>query len=448
MLDAFPDKEWLVWNEYKGTLENISTNSGLKDMATPVVFGYFDSEGAEKLNEWMGQMPNQSANNEEMLTLQVAAIDINENDRLDQLEGLNLLFNSLDRSISVKNLKESISAKYPELEIAPVLYSFSQGQTGELHIKPMADEDSILALAPFWMMLEAVQEPTTLVISEDELTRTLDTHLTEEQAELTLFKLNFSLKGTEREKTLMVTFSDFDQYKVPAIKDLGAYPQLQLQNQSNFQAAFASMDEYYKSLSFPEGLNSKISIPVYFNMSGSGQVQVAVSEWENIPPEWELKLEDKISGNQYDLRESFVLNFDHNGEDREEVNTATGEENVAEEASENRTESRFVVYVIPPGTESKETEELETPRELELHQNFPNPFNPETTISFYLPESEEVKLSVFNIVGQPIAVLVNGTLSAGEKHYEWDASDRPSGMYIYQLEVGNRVMTRKMTLVK
>ena len=90
----------------------------------------------------------------------------------------------------------------------------------------------------------------------------------------------------------------------------------------------------------------------------------------------------------------------------------------------------------------------DTPRELELYQNFPNPFNPITTISFFLPEPREVKLSVFNIVGQPIAVIVEGTLSAGEKHYEWDARERPSGMYIYQLEVGNKVMTRKMTLVK
>ncbi len=87
-------------------------------------------------------------------------------------------------------------------------------------------------------------------------------------------------------------------------------------------------------------------------------------------------------------------------------------------------------------------------RQLELHQNFPNPFNPVTTISFYLPEPEEIKLSVFNIVGQPVAVIAEGSLSAGEHQFEWDATDKPSGMYIYQLEVGKNVMTRKMTLVK
>ncbi len=59
-----------------------------------------------------------------------------------------------------------------------------------------------------------------------------------------------------------------------------------------------------------------------------------------------------------------------------------------------------------------------------------------------------VKLSVFNVVGQPVAVLTEGTLSPGDHEFEWDASGLPSGMYIYQLEVGNRILTQKMTLVK
>ncbi|HBX67178.1 MAG TPA: hypothetical protein DEG32_13850, partial [Balneolaceae bacterium] len=113
------------------------------------------------------------------------------------------------------------------------------------------------------------------------------------------------------------------------------------------------------------------------------------------------------------------------------------------------TKDKFVIHIRPKGSEAENDEGTDTrPREVELHQNFPNPFNPATTISFYLPESEEVRLSVFNIVGQPVAVIAEGTMSAGEHQFEWNATDRPSGMYIYQLEVGKNVMTRKMTLVK
>ncbi|HCD51448.1 MAG TPA: hypothetical protein DEQ34_03305, partial [Balneolaceae bacterium] len=84
----------------------------------------------------------------------------------------------------------------------------------------------------------------------------------------------------------------------------------------------------------------------------------------------------------------------------------------------------------------------------QLHQNYSNPFNPATTISIYLPESLPVKLSVFNIVGQPVAVLAEGVLPGGDHEFEWDATGLPSGMYIYQLEVGANIFTRKMTLVK
>mgnify|MGYP003674713027 FL=1 len=91
---------------------------------------------------------------------------------------------------------------------------------------------------------------------------------------------------------------------------------------------------------------------------------------------------------------------------------------------------------------------MDTPDELTLNQNYPNPFNPLTTLSFYIPEAAEVRLSVFNIVGQPVALLINQSMAVGEHKVDWDASDMPSGMYIYQLEVGTKIMTRKMTLVK
>jgi hypothetical protein len=69
-------------------------------------------------------------------------------------------------------------------------------------------------------------------------------------------------------------------------------------------------------------------------------------------------------------------------------------------------------------------------------------------ISFYLPENQDVKLSIFNVVGQLITILENGPLQLGEHQYDWNATGYPSGMYIYQLEVANKVITRKMTLVK
>ena len=96
-----------------------------------------------------------------------------------------------------------------------------------------------------------------------------------------------------------------------------------------------------------------------------------------------------------------------------------------------------------------------TPRVLTfaLGQNYPNPFNPTTTISFTLPEMARTNLSIFNVGGGLVKTLVDGILPAGVKHATWngrDASGDPvsSGVYFYRLKAGNRVMTKKMILLK
>jgi len=83
-----------------------------------------------------------------------------------------------------------------------------------------------------------------------------------------------------------------------------------------------------------------------------------------------------------------------------------------------------------------------------LSQNYPNPFNPTTTIKFDLPNTSEVTLKVFNILGEEIATLVSDRLSAGTYSYEWDASNLASGVYLCRLQSGDYVETRKMVLMR
>jgi len=90
----------------------------------------------------------------------------------------------------------------------------------------------------------------------------------------------------------------------------------------------------------------------------------------------------------------------------------------------------------------------ESPNRFTLNQNFPNPFNPSTTISYNIPESANVKLEVFNAVGQKVATLINGTQNAGSHTVSFDASNLASGIYLYKLTSGNQVKINKMTLVK
>jgi len=88
------------------------------------------------------------------------------------------------------------------------------------------------------------------------------------------------------------------------------------------------------------------------------------------------------------------------------------------------------------------------PLTFDLAQNYPNPFNPSTNIKFSVPESGNVKLSVYNLVGEEVAVLVNGFSQAGFFEVTFDASNLSSGVYLYKLQSANSVQTMKMMLLK
>ena len=83
-----------------------------------------------------------------------------------------------------------------------------------------------------------------------------------------------------------------------------------------------------------------------------------------------------------------------------------------------------------------------------LDQNYPNPFNPSTSIRYRLPQSGQVYLSVFDVTGKEIAVLVNGVQSAGEHEVQFSAENLSSGVYLYRLTSGEQTHIRKMMLVK
>ncbi len=89
------------------------------------------------------------------------------------------------------------------------------------------------------------------------------------------------------------------------------------------------------------------------------------------------------------------------------------------------------------------------PLEFSLAQNYPNPFNPSTSIEFSLPENAaNVKLSIYNALGQKVAELVNTSLAAGKYSYQWNAANAATGVYIYELRTEKFASIKKMMLLK
>lgn len=108
-------------------------------------------------------------------------------------------------------------------------------------------------------------------------------------------------------------------------------------------------------------------------------------------------------------------------------------------------------FEMPPSYgvgSSIDSEELNAPDAFVLHQNYPNPFNPTTNIRFTLPISENVQVSVYNVLGQRVATLVNGVMPAGSHSINFNAATLASGVYIYRIQAGGFTQTKSMMLVK
>jgi hypothetical protein len=88
------------------------------------------------------------------------------------------------------------------------------------------------------------------------------------------------------------------------------------------------------------------------------------------------------------------------------------------------------------------------PGNFTLNQNYPNPFNPSTILSYTLKSDARVKLTVYNLVGQTIQVVVDEYQGAGYHEYSFDANELPAGVYFYKLQAGDYSSVKRMTLVK
>ena len=112
----------------------------------------------------------------------------------------------------------------------------------------------------------------------------------------------------------------------------------------------------------------------------------------------------------------------------------------------SNSEVRFVIVVNSQLGELSNPDEI--PDQIGLKQNFPNPFNPTTQITYELPQNSNVRLQVFDMNGRQVATLVNESVSAGTHTVNFNASDLSSGVYMYRLQAGTTVLTRKLTLIK
>jgi len=118
------------------------------------------------------------------------------------------------------------------------------------------------------------------------------------------------------------------------------------------------------------------------------------------------------------------------------------------EVIQGRSTGRENLGWVLSGSFGESEQSASIPSEFALLGNYPNPFNASTVINYQLPVDTDVKLEVYNLLGQKVATLVNSKQQAGYRSVVWDASEVSSGLYLYKLTAGDYTETRRMMLVK
>jgi hypothetical protein len=202
------------------------------------------------------------------------------------------------------------------------------------------------------------------------------------------------------------------------------------------------------------------------NLAGSGPWSQTATFYILAPPD-DLDLDNETSGqitlewdDNSDIEEGFIIERKvYSADTFSVIDTIAADSEKYVDASIGEDEYTYRVKAFTADGNSDYSEAVSTvvtssetetgvPMEYSLSQNYPNPFNPSTNIKFSLPKAGLTRMVVYDVLGRQVSVPLNKVLEAGYHELTFDASDLPSGVYLYQIETGSFVQTKKMILMK
>lgn len=222
---------------------------------------------------------------------------------------------------------------------------------------------------------------------------------------------------------------------------------------SSFAYMYSVFDDNPTMLkNLPLDLDAELSIPLeagtYINgQAYLGPATISMSAFEHIPTEWSIRLYDNATGETIDLAEAGSYKFELISGQMEKIESFNDLQQANSPVfKQSNNNTRFTLTIT--NEQFVEVPEPELPEVVKLSQNFPNPFNPTTIISYDLPQQNHVTLEVFDITGRYITTLVNEQVQPGSHQVMFDAGNLSSGTYIYRLQAGNSVISKRLTLIK
>ncbi len=236
-----------------------------------------------------------------------------------------------------------------------------------------------------------------------------------------------------------------DVYKAPKLSTIASrYTEISIADDEQLWAA-TSLD------SLEHG--KQVTFPIHLSTTETGTFTFKWNGLETFGSSLNFELRDHLTGETISLAEANEFSFELATPEKKSPlergfrGVSTFELTSAKELKVEGVPSRFDLRVTA-GTLVSDEPEQDLPATYALAQNYPNPFNPSTNIQFELPESGNVELLVFDILGRQVATLIDDRMEAGYHQIRFDARNLASGVYLYQLRAGNTVLTKKLTLIK
>lgn len=213
--------------------------------------------------------------------------------------------------------------------------------------------------------------------------------------------------------------------------------------------AFKSNGRLKSVESLPYNLEHEISVSLEEQLVGvDGELTLDWSGLESIQKNLALTLNDFKTGASINMRNQSEYSFyakSLTAKQKSPLSIISGVSAVPQKSKS--TSSRFSITITPNTSVSNE-DELTTVDKFRLEQNYPNPFNPATTIKYAVAANGPVNITIYNVMGQKVAELLNTTKNAGTYQVTWNATAQASGIYYYRLTAPGQVLTRQMTLIK
>jgi hypothetical protein len=223
----------------------------------------------------------------------------------------------------------------------------------------------------------------------------------------------------------------------------GYYPEPILHRGRGYWLKFPSADTV--SLAGGRVLNDTIDIVQGWNLIGSIGAPISVSSITSNSPSMVLSNFYGYSNGYYPTDtiypgKGYWVKASQDGQ--------IGLSSSASLSSRNRIKTNITSVTPPPPPSEEMIMAKFTPTIFSLEQNYPNPFNPVTTFKYALPEQSQVRLEIFNVLGQVVKTLVDDLRPAGSYEIKWDASNNASGIYFYRISAGNFKDVKKLVLMK